>query len=152
MGEPVGLLFLDLDGFKSVNDRFGHSEGDELLVTVADALRSTTRATDLPARLAGDEFAVLVERPQGDEPLAVLAERISAEIARLTTAHGLRVDVSIGMATWDGSADPDELLRQADADMYRHKRRGATGDRAVEKQPSAVDLTPSAVVIEASAG
>ncbi len=145
MGEPVGLLFLDLDGFKSVNDRFGHSAGDELLVAVADALRSTTRATDLPARLAGDEFAVLVERPRGDEPLTVLADRIGAEIARSTTAQGLRVDVSIGMATWDGSADPDELLRRADADMYRHKRRG------VALTPP-VHLTPSAEVIEAGAG
>jgi diguanylate cyclase (GGDEF)-like protein len=123
--EPIGLLFLDLDGFKAVNDEHGHAAGDDLLVTVADVLRDLTRATDVPARLAGDEFAVLVELPSGSEPLDGLARRISSEVARRAADAGLDVGASIGAVTADGTGTGDELLCLADAAMYsqKHARR-----------------------------
>jgi hypothetical protein len=103
---------------------------------VADVLRELTRATDVPARLAGDEFAVLVERPVGSEPLDALALRISTEVARRAADAGLDVGASIGAATSARHRHRDELLRLADAAMYAQKlarrerrRPGALADR-----------------------
>ena len=127
-GCSVALLFLDLDGFKSVNDLHGHSAGDELLVETAHRLRARCRRGDLLARLGGDEFLVVVP---GLEPATAAAEtaRISVQLAAtvgspLTISSGqVRVDVSIGLAIYpqDGH-DFRTLLHRADQHMYANKR------------------------------
>ena len=123
-GESTGALFLDLDGFKAVNDKHGHGVGDTVLRTVADRLVSAVRPSDTVARLGGDEFVVLVETAT-QAALEVLLARLSAEVAKpITVGHlTLTVGVSIGMALSDaGEADPHSLLAQADARMYDAKR------------------------------
>ncbi len=120
----TGLLFLDLDGFKDVNDRHGHEVGDAVLREVGRRLVAAVRPSDTVARLGGDEFVVLVEAA-GERELAPVVQRLAAAF------HEPQVDVlhtpvgaSIGTA-WVGGGDstPDELLGRADADMYAHKRR-----------------------------
>ena len=123
-GEATGALFLDLDGFKAVNDRHGHGVGDTVLRTVAERLVGGVRPSDTVARLGGDEFVVLVEAAS-EAGLKVLVERLRAEVARpiIVGDLTLNVGVSIGMALSDaGEADPHSLLAQADARMYDAKR------------------------------
>ena len=121
------LLFLDLDNFKAINDRFGHSAGDSLLVAVAERLLSLVRATDTVARLGGDEFVILAEDLDEPEPAArSLAERIH-QTMRAPVQVGdreLHTSVSIGITPVVADADPDECLSQADAAMYQAKRSG----------------------------
>ena len=117
------VLFLDLDDFKRVNDRFGHEIGDELLVAFTRRLRACLRTSDLPARLGGDEFAVLLDR--GDHERATrIAERIQLafnEPFKLSTAT-LRVGASTGIALGEhGEASTAEVLRNADVAMYAAK-------------------------------
>ncbi len=121
------LLFLDLDNFKAINDRFGHSAGDSLLVAVSERLLTLVRAADTVARLGGDEFVILAE--DLDEPMAAaqsLAERIH-QTMRAPVQVGdreLHTSVSIGITNVLADADPDECLSQADAAMYQAKRSG----------------------------
>ena len=110
----VVLLFIDIDAFKSVNDRFGHAAGDTLLVEVARCLTDCTRDGDLVARLGGDEFAVLFEDVDLEEVL-IICDRI---LSRLS------IGASIGVAHTDGSESVETLLRQADLAMYEAKDRG----------------------------
>jgi diguanylate cyclase (GGDEF)-like protein/PAS domain S-box-containing protein len=118
--EAAGVLFLDLDDFKAVNDQHGHARGDEVLVALAERLRVAVRPSDTVARLGGDEFVVVCE--DIDERSARgLAERLSAAVR----AHDLTV--SIGIALGDGDTEPATLLEAADAAAYRAK--GAGGDR-----------------------
>jgi diguanylate cyclase (GGDEF)-like protein/PAS domain S-box-containing protein len=123
-GEATGALFLDLDGFKAVNDRHGHAVGDAVLRTIADRLVAVVRPSDTVARLGGDEFVVLV--PTASEAgLKVLLERLRAEVSRPISVGQLAVavGVSIGLALADGGeSDPHTLLAQADARMYAAKR------------------------------
>jgi diguanylate cyclase (GGDEF)-like protein/PAS domain S-box-containing protein len=123
-GESTGALFLDLDGFKAVNDRHGHAVGDAVLRTIAERLVTAVRPSDTVARLGGDEFVVLV--PAATEAgLKVLLERLRGEVSRtISVGHlGLKVGVSIGFALSDGGEDdPHSLLAQADARMYAAKR------------------------------
>lgn len=127
-GRPLQLLFLDLDGFKAVNDRLGHDAGDLVLIQVAQALARTVRSYDLCVRLGGDEFAVLMPEAEPDDALAlarrleaaVLGVEVPAVAGRLAPA---RVSVSIGIASWQPDWGLDELLRQADAAMYATKAR-----------------------------
>ena len=123
----VAVLFIDLDDFKTFNDSFGHSAGDELLVAVADRLRESLRPADAIARLGGDEFAVMVretERPQVDGEL--VAERIMRSFQEPVEAadETISVHLSIGIATTRDSRDADELIRNADLAMYRAKEAG----------------------------
>lgn len=120
-GSPVGMLFCDLDGFKAVNDDLGHEAGDRVLVEIAERLRSVSRSTDLVARLGGDEFLVLATATPAD--LESLAERITAAIAEPITIgdRSVSVGVTIGAASTEGHESLDELLRRADAAMYRRK-------------------------------
>ena len=126
LNRPVGravVLFLDLDDFKRVNDRFGHEIGDELLVAFTRRLRACLRTSDLPARLGGDEFAVLLDR--GDHERATrIAERIQLafkEPFKLSTAT-LRIGASTGIALGEhGEATATEVLRNADVAMYAAK-------------------------------
>lgn len=132
-GSSVAVLFMDLDGFKDVNDRLGHSAGDDLLRVVAHRLREATRATDLLARLGGDEFLVLLadlpdERaPSPTAVVDVVTARMSARVAEPITLRGdtIGTSISIGTAMYPEQAQTaDELMRIADAEMYGRKRRG----------------------------
>jgi len=118
---PLGLLFLDLDGFKQVNDTLGHAAGDGLLVGVAQRVLAEARRSDTVARLGGDEFAVLLE--SGDDAHR-LAERITGAL-RAPFPGGLRARASVGAVAL-GGADPtpsaDEVLARADLAMYTSKR------------------------------
>ncbi|MDN2579080.1 GGDEF domain-containing protein [Aquibium sp. ELW1220] len=126
IGKPVGLMILDLDNFKAVNDTHGHDVGDEVLRQVASCLREFTRYHDVAARLGGEEFAVVA--PNLDEDmLAKLAERIRTAISQLTVTTGnitLRVTTSVGLAVWDRSETADEFFRRADRKLYQAKRLG----------------------------
>jgi diguanylate cyclase (GGDEF)-like protein len=123
-GEVVGVLFLDLDDFKRVNDSFGHAEGDALLAAVADRLRRATRGCDTIARLGGDEFAVLLEDVRDGE--GAVAERVAEAFSRVIPLRGAEVLVtaSIGVATSCPGLPADALMRNADVAMYEAKARG----------------------------
>ncbi|MBK7261500.1 MAG: EAL domain-containing protein [Rubrivivax sp.] len=126
-GQPLALLMLDLDHFKTVNDSLGHSVGDELLKAVAQRLRHCVRPTDLVARLGGDEFAVFVTADGDVQALQVLAARLVEALAQPMALRGrsLRVAASVGVADTDnGDIDVDELLARADAALYAAKASG----------------------------
>ncbi|MET8153225.1 diguanylate cyclase domain-containing protein [Actinoplanes sp. NPDC049668] len=119
--DGVAVLHVDLDGFKPINDTYGHHAGDAVLTWVADRLRAVVPADAMPARLGGDEFAVLL--PGASRPAAELvAERFRAALAQPieVDGHSLRVAASVGVVAGAG-VDPNALLRQADAAMYRVK-------------------------------
>jgi diguanylate cyclase (GGDEF)-like protein len=130
-GRPLSLLFLDLDGFKMVNDSHGHLAGSQALVEAAAIIRSCARETDVVARFGGDEFALVLPDTGRDGATSVAArirERISA--ARFLTSDGLDVHLtaSIGVATLpDAAASAEELLRAADMAMYQVKAIGKDG-------------------------
>jgi diguanylate cyclase (GGDEF)-like protein/PAS domain S-box-containing protein len=127
--QHVGALFLDLDGFKPVNDSGGHELGDRVLVDIATRLRATVRPTDTVSRVGGDEFVVLIPEADPDE-LRELAERVrNAAHREIRVAdRTLEVSASVGVALVDVIAEPDvtpeTLLRRADAAMYLAKDRG----------------------------
>ncbi|MCR5859449.1 GGDEF domain-containing protein [Mesorhizobium sp. J428] len=126
IGKPVGLLILDLDHFKTVNDTHGHDVGDEVLRVVAGCLREFTRYHDVVARLGGEEFAVVAPNMDTDM-LIKLAERIRKAIAALTVNTGnirLRVTTSVGIAIWDGKESAEQFYRRADRMLYEAKRLG----------------------------
>lgn len=126
IGKPVGLLVLDLDHFKSVNDTHGHDVGDEVLRVVAGCLREFTRYHDVVARLGGEEFAVVAPNMDTDM-LIKLAERIRKAIASLSVTTGnvrLRVTTSVGIAIWDGKENAEQFYRRADRMLYEAKRLG----------------------------
>jgi len=126
-GAMTGLLFVDLDGFKAVNDSFGHAHGDAVLQVVADRLRSTVRSGDVVCRLGGDEFVVLVEQVDAERELVELAERIVDAMARPMLAAGDQVQIgaSVGVAiARDAGTDADLLFAEADAAAYRAKGSG----------------------------
>jgi diguanylate cyclase (GGDEF)-like protein len=121
---PVSVLYLDLDGFKAVNDTLGHEAGDEVLVDVAERLRLALREADMVARLGGDEFGIVLEEElQG---ATVTAQRIVRQFERpwsLSSGY-VSVSVSIGVAARADDEGLDELLRQADTAMYAAKASG----------------------------
>ena len=132
-GAAVGVLFLDLDAFKPVNDSFGHGIGDQVLVTVARRLQTTVRDTDLVCRLAGDEFCILLS-PCDPTTLQHLGERAAWVVAQpiALEAGTVRVEVSIGAAMARSQDTTDTLLARADAAMYTVKehRKLAHGEPA----------------------
>jgi diguanylate cyclase (GGDEF)-like protein len=132
-GVRVALLFIDLDAFKPVNDRFGHATGDAVLVEVARRLVACTRASDTVARLGGDEFAVLLEDVTIGEVIDI-SDRILALLAQGTdvAGHNVSLGASIGIAYGDGSESVEALLRQADLAMYEAKGRGKAQSVAYE--------------------
>ena len=125
-GVPPSLLLIDLDGFKSVNDRLGHAAGDSLLADVGAALRDSMPAGAHAYRLGGDEFAVLVRTDGGGAPDALAAHLADAlQFERGPAAHRVHVTASIGVAGAAlGAGAVSDLLRRADAAMYRAKRSG----------------------------
>ncbi len=121
------VLFLDIDGFKLVNDSMGHHVGDELLVTVARRLEECVRGGDVVARLGGDEFAVLLERIADVRDSAMVAERAQEALGRPFTVGGYEhsTSASIGVALSTGASEqPEYILRSADIAMYRAKNSG----------------------------
>ncbi len=122
------VLFIDLDGFKQINDAFGHHIGDLLLVEVAARIHTNIRGSDTLARMGGDEFVLLAGAgdPTDAASLADKLVRSIAEPAEIA-GHELRVSASIGIALCSGDADPHEILRNADAAMYHAKTMGRNG-------------------------
>ncbi|RLQ88145.1 GGDEF domain-containing protein [Notoacmeibacter ruber] len=123
---PLGLMILDLDHFKSVNDTHGHDVGDQVLRGVAEVLKDFTRYHDVVARLGGEEFAVVA--PNMDHnTLPAFADRLRRAVAgvdiRTDNIH-LRVTASIGLAVWSGGETAEELYRRADRMLYEAKRQG----------------------------
>jgi diguanylate cyclase (GGDEF)-like protein len=122
-GYQFAVLLLDLNGFKAVNDSYGHAAGDQLLIEVAHRLTALLRKSDTVARLGGDEFVVLVDgvgRPDGHRKVAdAITESLTAPYP--IDGNQVEVGVSIGVALSADGADPDHLLREADAAMYRAK-------------------------------
>lgn len=120
--KPISLLLLDLDGFKPINDRYGHDAGDRVLVEVAARLKSAAPQSEMVARLGGDEFVIVI--PSGDDAQA-LAERILAAVEEPVLAvSGARVGASIGIAQGIVASAGSELLRRADGAMYAAKAAG----------------------------
>ena len=126
-GPHVAVIFLDLDGFKMVNDTRGHQVGDELLIAVARRIRAAVRPEDSLARIGGDEFVVLCPRLAEPQDVRAIAERIRATLDQPVTvegrSHRISMSVGIGLARAD-AIDPADLLRQADMAMYRAKDAG----------------------------
>jgi diguanylate cyclase (GGDEF)-like protein len=126
-GRRVGVLFIDLDRFKNVNDTLGHRIGDELLKHVTRALAEALRETDLLARLGGDEFMVIVEDFDEPQVLGRIAQKLLNAIAQPFNIehHDIYVTSSIGISVFpDDSDDPEELMKHADVAMYRSKELG----------------------------
>ncbi|MEM9057328.1 MAG: EAL domain-containing protein, partial [Pseudomonadota bacterium] len=126
-GTSVGVLFLDLDRFKDINDTLGHHAGDQLLKTVSQRLQASFRAGDLVARLGGDEFAVLIELPAAPADLGRIAEKIVEELRPPVQLAETRIDVScsVGIAVAPYAGDTAEaLMKAADVAMYRAKAKG----------------------------
>ena len=129
-GAVIAVLFLDLDGFKAVNDSFGHAAGDGLLAQVAERLRRCVRSADTVSRIGGDEFVVLLESIESAEQVVEVAVRISESLGVPFVLEGgeASVSASIGVAL-DGitQREAEDLVREADHAMYRAK--GAGGAR-----------------------
>jgi diguanylate cyclase (GGDEF)-like protein len=139
-GHRLALLFIDLDGFKSLNDGLGHAAGDRLLADVGRCLRQTMRAEDFVARFGGDEFVVLVEAPRHAGDAASAAEAVITAIARLPVPAGIgeaRITASVGIAMYpEHASDAAGLLEVADAAMYRAKRAGGNGHAIGDVAPA----------------
>ncbi|MNH33752.1 putative diguanylate cyclase YedQ [compost metagenome] len=119
------ILFMDIDGFKRINDNFGHHEGDRALAMFAGVLNETFRIYDICARIGGDEFVVLMPNcslSYGESSIARLASALTHLTTSKQLAYSLRC--SVGFACYDGNHEPDlsRLLSQADQDMYGKKR------------------------------
>lgn len=150
-GQPVSLLLIDIDYFKSVNDAFGHGRGDEVLLEWTSRLRATLRGNDLPFRYGGDEFVVVLPGAAKSEA-SVLAHRLLSETSARPFGEqpSLNLSVSVGAASFPDDADsPDELFRQADLRLMEAKRRGrgrVVEGAATECDSLAIDSAPSRLV------
>ena len=123
-GAPLTVAYCDVDNFKSVNDRFGHSAGDALLRDVGAVIRRELRRTDLCGRLGGDEFAIILPGSDADQAVATL-ERIKRALERAVEEKASGTTFSFGALTYDNpAATVDEMIRAADDLMYRVKRNG----------------------------
>lgn len=123
----VGVLFIDLDKFKPVNDTLGHRAGDDLLIQVAGRIEACVRSEDTAARIGGDEFVVLIPRAGDDSSLLALAERVRTALATPfdLSGHTVQIYASIGIAEASlSTADPAQAIKRADAAMYQAKRSG----------------------------
>ena len=122
------ILIVDLDGFKAVNDSYGHAAGDEVLRQASQRMESCLRTSDTVARLGGDEFGVVGVTDPGPDGLAVLANNLARALSDPFVVDGVRLTIkgSIGGTTVRTPADISRLLSEADAAMYVAKRTGAT--------------------------
>lgn len=129
MQQPIGLMLLDLDRFKAVNDTFGHDMGDELLKVVSERLKTCVREVDTVARMGGDEFTIILEGASSEQNILVVAKRITESIATAfeLKGHQISIGVSIGITIYPHDDRPvDELLKHADTAMYRAKQQGGS--------------------------
>jgi diguanylate cyclase (GGDEF)-like protein len=141
----VAMFFLDLDGFKGVNDRLGHSAGDALLRAVASRLLAWVRPGDVVSRLGGDEFTALVRDVKGNDVAARIAERLAYAVGEPVTLDGEDVSLtpSIGIALAEEREQADALIARADQAMYSAKRSGAIYEIAVGEASPAPQTQPS---------
>jgi two-component system, cell cycle response regulator len=126
----VALIFIDLDGFKAVNDRYGHATGDRLLKAVAGRLCRVVRRTDTVARLGGDEFTIILEGLRHPDDAARVAEQALLSLRQPFELGGMLIELgaSLGVAIASHATEvPDMLTHRADVAMYRAKARGGTG-------------------------
>jgi diguanylate cyclase (GGDEF)-like protein len=122
-GQRFALVVLDVDGFKALNDRYGHFEGDLALEAIGAVLRATPRRSDSAFRLGGDEFALILE-DAGVQEATQVVDRVGAGIAGVQAGAGHLLRASFGVAIGDGTPDPEALLQAADTAMYEAKRAG----------------------------
>jgi diguanylate cyclase (GGDEF)-like protein len=124
--EDLALVFVDLDGFKPVNDTLGHDAGDELLRQVSHRFKACLRTGDTLARVGGDEFAVLLDELAGADDAVAVADRIVASLHAPFAIRGQNVWIgaSVGVAPIEAGADPHQAMRAADTAMYRAKQAG----------------------------
>jgi len=151
-GCAVGLLLIDLDHFKEVNDTLGHTKGDELLQRVAQRLTRTARECDTVARLGGDEFAIVVSDLDSPDQLAAIAARVTEALGDAISVDLIEVAIqaSVGGALYPAHADdPEELLQHADIAMYAAK---ASGDGFVMYGPEIDSHSPSRLALAADLG
>ena len=142
-GETFAVLFLDLDGFKAVNDTFGHDVGDELLKEVADRLKRLVRAEDTVARLGGDEFVVAIRHIKSAGDAAHVAGKIIASIASpyALDGHPIRISTSVGISMYtSGDSTAEDLIKAADDALYSAKR---AGKNRYEFAAAGVEAVPS---------
>jgi diguanylate cyclase (GGDEF)-like protein len=129
LNQSMGLMLLDLDRFKAVNDTFGHDMGDELLKTVSERLKACVREVDTVARMGGDEFTIILEGVTSEQNILMVATRITESIAtpfELKMQH-ISIGISIGVTIYPQDDHPvDELLKHADTAMYRAKQQGGS--------------------------
>ena len=135
-GRPLSLLFLDLDGFKGINDTHGHLAGSRALVEAAAVIRRCARETDVVARFGGDEFAIILP-DTGSEGAAAVGDRVRERLSVHPFLEGnglsLRLTASVGVATLpDVAASAEELVRAADMAMYQVKDSGKNGVRIAQ--------------------
>lgn len=123
-GSEIGLLYMDLDDFKAINDRHGHDVGDRVLIAAGRRLQAATRETDLVCRIGGDEFVVLCSPIDGEEGLRDLVDRLAGQSPPAVTVDGVEIQVgdSIGSVLLEADMDVDVALRRADEAMYLVKR------------------------------
>ncbi len=136
-GQNCGVLFLDLDRFKEINDTLGHAAGDALLIAVAERLRGALRPQDTAARLGGDEFAILVENILSVSGMEIVATRVLEAMEREfeVCGHTIHAGASIGVAiAGPDHAVPELLIRDADFAMYRAKQDGGGRFEIFDKQ------------------
>lgn len=125
--QPLGLMLLDLDRFKAVNDTLGHDVGDRLLKAVATRLQGCVREVDTVARMGGDEFTIILEGLSCESDISIVARRITESLAEPfhLKEHEASIGVSIGITVYPSDdSEIDQLLKHADAAMYRAKQRG----------------------------
>lgn len=135
----MAVLFIDLDGFKQVNDTMGHHAGDRLLIQASARMQGVLRKTDYVARLGGDEFVVLLLNPQENFSIATVTEKLLHSIAKPYVLDGTRatISASIGVARYrDENEELATLLQEADAAMYEAKRKGKNTYVVARSQPS----------------
>ncbi len=143
--QKSGLMFIDIDGFKAVNDEFGHDIGDELLVTLANSLSQCIRKSDTLARVGGDEFVIILENVTSLKNATNMAEKILKlfDEPLIIEEHRCNVDASIGIAIHpDDSDEVDDLVKKADTAMYQAKTSGK-GRYCIYSRDCVIDKKPS---------
>ncbi len=134
---PIGLCYLDLDGFKEINDDYGHTVGDRVLRTVAARLGAAAEPDGLAARIGGDEFIVLIDRCAGEEQLTAMSDRLIAALAQPVTVadHSISVGASVGTALVSRRPEAvDDLMHAVDTAMYRNKAARQRSGRSRQHQ------------------
>jgi diguanylate cyclase (GGDEF)-like protein len=149
-GVKLAGVFIDLDGFKQINDAHGHDAGDRCLVEVARRLRGSVRASDVVARLGGDEFFVLLEDVQDENAVEIVIRKLLTEAVRpyeLAGGGEARLSASMGVSLFpDHAADAASLVKLADTAMYSAKQAGKNGYCFFSSEPVAASATARAAV------